>query len=50
LSYEREIEQYITAIETENAELSKEVTNLRLELRRYRRLVSILDSQQQHTD
>jgi hypothetical protein len=44
------MEHYVISLEAENAELVKEVTNLRLELRRYRRLVSILDSQQQHTD
>lgn len=50
MSYENEIQTYIFELEKTVEELQKETNKLRIELEQSKRLISILDSQQQHVD
>ena len=50
MSYENEIQTYILELEKTVEELQKETNKLKIELEQSKRLISILDSQQQHVD
>ena len=50
MSYENEIQTYILELEKTVEELQKETSKLRIELDKSKRIISILDSQQQHVD
>jgi len=50
MSYENELEQYVKNLEATVSDLEKEVEKLNGQLKEAKRLISILDTQQQHVD
>lgn len=50
MSYENEIQTYILDLEKNVEDLQKQVSLLQRKLEEARRLISILDTQQQHVD
>ena len=50
MSYENELEQYVKNLEVTVVDLEKEIEKLNGQLKEAKRLISILDTQQQHVD
>jgi len=50
MSYDNEINEYVTELEKTVVTLGEKVENLEAKIKEYKRLISILDTQQQHVD